>query len=157
MAKRHTFRLETLLRLRRQKEDEQKRVVASRLRRIRTLEENKHVLESRIAEQTETMRAMLVEECMEVDQLKSGRYWVIRLRRAVLETDAAIAAERALLAQERLGLTERRKDTKVLQRLKEKQYEAFMAEERRQEQFETDDLNAARFARAAVLAGTKNT
>lgn len=151
MAQRYKFRLETLLRLRQQREDEKKRVVASRLRKIRTLEQHKQVLETRIAQQTEVIRDLLVQERMDVDELKAGRHWMIRLRRGVLEADGALASNRAILAQERADLANARKETKVLERLKERQQEAFVAEIERQDRIEADDLNVTRFAHARLL------
>jgi flagellar export protein FliJ len=150
MAKRFTFRLETLLRLRRQREDEQKRVVASRLRQIRTIEQHRHNLEDRIAEHTEAMRHLLGLEQADVDQLKVGRHWMIRLRRGMLEAEAALAAHRALLAQERVKMAETRKDTKVFERLKEKQREAFLTELERRDRAESDDFNVTRFAHVVL-------
>lgn len=150
MAKRYTFRLETLLRLRRQREDEQKRVVAARLREIRTLQQRRQFLETEIARQTATMRDSLTATWMEVDQLKLGRHWVMRLRRGVLETDAQLTTQRAMLAQERTVLADARKDAKVLDRLKERQREAYLAEVNRREQAELDEMNVSRFARAMM-------
>ncbi|MFH1419584.1 MAG: flagellar FliJ family protein [Planctomycetota bacterium] len=150
MARGYVFRLETLLRLRCQREDEQKRIVASRLRKIRTIEEQKHVLELRITDQTGVMRTLLCDPAMQVDELKAGRHWMVRLRRGVLEADAAIAAHKAMLAQERAELAEARKSSKVLDQLKQRQREAYLAELARAEQSEVDDLNVTRHARALL-------
>jgi flagellar export protein FliJ len=150
MVKRYTFRLETLLRLRQQREDEQKRVVASRLRKIRTIEQQKEVLEARIAEQVEAMRDWLTADLIDVDQLKAGRHWMVRLRRGVLETEGAIVAHRTILAQERANLANARKDTRILERLKERQREAFFAEIERQDRAESDEMNVTRFAHAIM-------
>jgi flagellar FliJ protein len=150
MAKRYRFRFETLLRLRQQREDEKKRIVASRLRKIRSLEQHKQVLETRITEQTEVIRNLLVREQMNIDELKAGRHWMIRLRRGVLEAEGALASNRAILAQERADLAIARKETKVLERLKERQQQAFMAEVERQDRLEADDLNTTRFAHARM-------
>lgn len=155
MAKRYTFRLETLLRLRQQREDEHKRIVASRLRKIRTLEGHKHVLETRIADQVESMRELLVQPQTDIDELKTGRHWMGRLRCGVLEMGAAITANRAILAQERSNLANARKEAKVLERLKERQHEAFIAELERQERAESDDLNVTRFAHAMFTEGVE--
>jgi flagellar protein FliJ len=151
MAKRYRFRLETLLRLRQQREDEKKRIVASRLRKIRSLEQHKQVLETRIAEQTEIIRGLLVRDQMDVDELKAGRHWMIRLRRGVLEAGGALSSNRAMLAQERADLANARKETKVLERLKEKQQTAFSAELERLDRIEADDLNVTRFAHALTV------
>jgi flagellar export protein FliJ len=149
MAKRYAFRLETLLRLRQQREDEQKRVVASRLRKIKSIEQQKQVLQVRITEQVDSMRGLLTRGQMDIDQLKAGRHWMVRLRRGVLEADGAIVANRSMLAQERVHLANVRKDTKILERLKEKQREAFFVEIERQDRIESDDMNVTRFAHAA--------
>lgn len=150
MAKRYRFRLETLLRLRRQRADEQKRVVAQRLRQVGRIEQHKRLLETSIAEHVRSTRGSLGGERIDVDQLKVGRYWLIRLRRGVLEADAALAAQRAMLAQERSELAERRKATKVLERLEERQREAHRAELEREERMELDDMNSTRFAHAVI-------
>jgi flagellar protein FliJ len=155
MAKRYAFRLETLLRLRQQREDEQKRVVASRLRKIRSIEQQKQVLEVRIAEQVDAMRNLLTADRADVDELKAGRHWMVRLRCGVLEAGNAIATNRAILAQERANLANARKDTKILERLKERQREAFLAEIERQDRAESDDLNVTRFAHAALMEASE--
>jgi len=148
MAKRYRFRLETLLRLRRQREDEQKRVVAQRLRQVGRIEQHKRLLESNIADQIRLTRDLQGGERIDVDQLKVGRYWMIRLRRGALEADAALAAQRAMLAQERSELAERRKATKVLERLEERQREAHRVGLEREERMELDDMNSTRFVHA---------
>jgi flagellar biosynthesis chaperone FliJ len=75
---------------------------------------------------------------------------MVRLRRGVLEADGAIVANRSMLAQERVHLANVRKDTKILERLKEKQREAFLAEIERQDRIESDDMNVTRFAHAVL-------
>jgi flagellar protein FliJ len=153
MAKRYAFRPETLLRLRQQREDQQKRVVASRLRKIRSIEQQKQVLEIRIAEQVDTMRNLLTADQMDVDQMKAGRHWMVCLRRGMLEADGAITANRTILAQERVELANARKNSKILEHLKERQREAFFAEIERQDQAESDDMNVTRFAHAIMSEG----
>jgi flagellar biosynthesis chaperone FliJ len=136
--------------LRQQREDEKKRIVAARLRKIKTLEQHKQVLGTRIAEQTEMIRDLLVREQMDVDELKAGRHWMIRLRRGVLDAEGALATNRAILAQERADLANARKETKVLERLKEKQQQAFVAEIERLDRLDADELNVTRFAHAQM-------
>jgi flagellar FliJ protein len=150
MAKRYRFRLEPLLRLRQQREDEQKRVVASRLRQIDALRRRQRVFEGEIDRQTDSMRRSLVDVRVDVDSLKLGRHWLVRLRRGVLEADAQIMTQRAILVQERVALAEARKDAKVLARLKERKRDAYLAEVNRREQAELDEMNVLRFAHAAM-------
>ena len=150
MAKRFTFRLDSLLRLRQQHEDEKKRIVAARLREIAALEHRQQTLLTEIARQTQAMREVLTAPTVVVDELKQGRHWLIRLRRGVLELDAQLAGEHAILAQERADLAEARKNTKVLERLKERQRAAYVAGVNRREQAELDEMNSMRFAHALM-------
>ena len=152
MAKRFTFRFETLLGLRRQREEERKRAVAVCLREVRRLEERQRRMLGQIDEQTEWTRRALRGDDVNVDRLKLGRHWLLRLRRGVLETQAQIATRKAILAQERQRLAESSKETKVLTRLKERRFERHRAEQDRREQAESDEMNVLRFAHAA-LAG----
>lgn len=153
MAGRFRFRFETILRLRRQKEDLQKRVVAARIRQIQQLQERHALLTTRIAQEGEALRGQLREGMVDVDALRSARHWLVRLRQGVLQTDAEIAAHRAILAQERVALVESRKEAEVMARLRLRQETTFVAQLEREEQLETDDLNTMRFARWAQREG----
>ena len=153
MAGRFRFRFETILRLRRQKEDLQKRVVAARIRQIQQLQERHTLLTTRIAQEGEALRGQLREGMVDVDALRSARHWLVRLRQGVLQTDAEIAAHRAILAQERVALVESRKEAEVMARLRLRQETTFVAQLERDEQLETDDLNTMRFARWAQREG----
>jgi len=149
MAKRYTFRFETLLRLRRQREDEQKRIVSHRLNDIRRLQRRQDTLLQRINDQSELTRQALQGRQIDVDRLKFGRHWLIRLRRDVLEAEAQIAAQKAILAQERSALVEAVKHRRILSGLKDRRYLKFTAAETRREQAEQDETSVIRFARAA--------
>ncbi len=150
MAGRFAFRFETLLRLRKQREDERKRVVAARLRQIGDLMERRNNLVSAIDGQTESLRSALRGGAVDVDQVRWGRHWLTHLRRGVLDTDAELSGQRAMLAQERATLVVARKDTEVLGRLRERRLEAWNVEAARREQIESDEMNTLRFAHASL-------
>ncbi len=153
MAGRFNFRFETLLRLRQQKEDLQKRVVAVRMRQIQQLQDRHGLLTERIGQHGDSIREHLRQGQVDVDALRWARHWLVRLRQGVLETDAEIATHRAILAQERAALVESRKEAMVMSRLRERQKESYVAQLERDEQMETDDLNTMRFARMAMREG----
>lgn len=150
MAGRFAFRFETLLRLRKQREDERKRVVAARLRQIGDLMERRNNLLTAIDGQTDSLRSALRGGTVDVDQVRWGRHWLTHLRRGVLDTDAELSGQRAMLAQERATLVEARKDTEVLARLRERRLEAWNVEAARREQIESDEMNTLRFAHASL-------
>jgi flagellar protein FliJ len=151
MGKRYTFRLEPLLKLRRQREDEKKRAVAARLVQIGALEQRRQALLGEIRDQAQLMRTWLSGGSLELNDVRLGRHWLLRLQRGVLETEALMSTQRALLAQERAELTEARKNTKVLERLKERRRAAYLAMLNRREQADLDDLNVTRFAHAMAV------
>lgn len=150
MAGRFAFRFETLLRLRKQREDERKRVVAARLRQIGDLMERRNNLLTAIDGQTDSLRSALRGGTVDVDQVRWGRHWLTHLRRGVLDTDAELSGQRAMLAQERATLVVARKDTEVLARLRERRLEAWNVEAARREQIESDEMNTLRFAHASL-------
>ncbi len=147
MAKQYDFRFETLLKLRRQHEDERKRAVAARIREIHTLEERQRLLLQRIADQAADTRRALLSGTVDVDDLRLGRHWTVRLRRGVLETEAAINGQKALLAQERQRLADAAKNRKVLEQLKERRLAEFRAEQERREQKDLDEISVTMFTR----------
>jgi flagellar export protein FliJ len=148
MARTRTFQFETLLRLREQRQKEQERVVASRLRQIQALEFRRDRLNEQISKQAELIRGAMQSREMDIDHLKLGRHWLGHLRRGVLEAQSEILTQRALLAAERASLVQVRKQTQVMDRLKEIHLAEYWAERDRREQLELDELNAIRFARS---------
>ncbi len=153
MAKRYTFRFETLLSLRRQREEQEKRVVASRLREIRKLEQRQEALVLRIEEHTDLTRGALRDGVLDLDRLKLGRHWIVRLRRGVLEAEAELSTHKAILAQERMKLAEASKQRKILGKLRETRRDRFLFEQNRQEQAASDEVSVLRHARIAIGRG----
>jgi flagellar export protein FliJ len=146
------FRFETLLHLRKLREQERQRAVATRLAAIHRLEERQATLIRRIDEQTLAARAALRLQAVDLDRLRLGRHWVTRLRRGVLETQAEITTQRAMLAQERQQLTTAATDKKVLERLKAQRLARIAAEQDRRERLEQDEMNVLRFVHAGLSA-----
>ncbi len=152
MAATTAFRFETLLHLRKLREQERQRAVAARLAAIHRLEERRTALMRRIDEESAAARDALRLEAVDLDQLRFGRHWVTRLRRGVLETQAEISTHRAILAQERQQLTAAATDKKVLERLKSQRLARRRAEQDRRERLEQDEMNVLRFVHAGAAA-----
>jgi flagellar export protein FliJ len=144
------FRFATLLKLRQQQEDRCKRAVAERLRLIHALSGRHDRLGTQLDEQSRWLRASLGDATLDVDGLRWGRHWLARLRQGMLQTDAEIAAHRAMLAQERVALSDAHRGARVLATLKDRQLQARLAQERRREQAELDEINVLRYAHAAL-------
>jgi len=144
MAPTRIFRFDSLLQIRSAREDACKRTVAARLQKILGVRQKRAELEQQLREQTDGLRLCLAERRADLDHLRMSRHWISRLQLRILETESTLAAEQSILAQERAALAEARKQTRVLEILKERQRTAWLEAEGRREQRETDDMNAAR-------------
>ena len=150
MASRFSFRFETLLKLRKRREEQCRRVVATRLGQILATQSRRAEIVDQISRQSESFRRSLQSDMLDVDEVRLSRHWLLKLRQRLFEADAEVADQHAVLAQERAALAVARKDTKVLETLRERQYSTFVAQVQRREQSELDELNVTRFAHAAM-------
>jgi len=145
MARRFVFRFETMLRLRRQREDERKRVVAERLRQIARVEDRLASLHRQLRQEAEAIRAAQQPGRMDMQMAVRHRGWIGHLHRAVLEAQGQLRGLEARLAQERAALAEAARLRRVLEKLKERRREQFMQEQERIETRAADDLNTVRY------------
>jgi flagellar FliJ protein len=150
MAKRFRFRLEPVLRLRQQKADEAKRVVAERLRRVAAVQREIGLLQQRIEEQVEAMRAGPLVGALDVGQLARHRHWLSHLQRGLLDAMARVRALEAELARERAGLAEAMKRIRILETLKRRQEERYYEALNREEIAEADELSVQRYVHARL-------
>jgi len=144
------FRFETLLKLRKQREDEAKRIVAERMNRIRALEERQEAIQQRITTEVNQVRNEMQVYKLDTDQIRLGRHWITRMRQGLLHAEAEMRTQQAILAAERRKLAEATTERKILARLKEQRMEKALAEQRRREQADMDELNTLRFVHAGL-------
>lgn len=145
MARRFTFRFATMLKIRQQREDEQKRVVAERLRQIRQTRDHRAVLERQIQDEVNAIRDSQNHGAIDIQQVMRHRHWLSQLHKGVLEADARLRFLEARLAQERVVLAEAVKQRKILEKLKERQWRRHLHEESVREVKEGDELATVRY------------
>lgn len=145
MAKRFRFRLETVLKVRRQVADEKKRVVADRLREISALQGNLMMVNEQIAATYRKTRENAVHQHLDVQDLSKRRFWTSHLQRNVLETQFRIDKARQQLAKDRDVLAEASKELKVVEKLRENSFAKHSREIERQETIEADELAVSRY------------
>ncbi len=145
MAKRFRFRLAPVLRLRQQKADQAKRVVAERLRRIVQVRREIGILQDRIGQQVSAMRAGPATGLLNVGEVARHRHWLTHLQRGLLEATAGVRQLEAQLAQERAALTEATKEVRIMETLKDRQQTRYYYELSRQETAEADELSTQRY------------
>ncbi len=146
MAKRFQFRFETILKLRRQREDEHKRIVADRLRQIAQVQDQLASLERQIEQETQAIRRSTSGGTIDLQQTVRHRHWLGHLHKSSLEAQARLRFLEARLAQERTQLAEAVKQRRVIEKLKERQSSAHIKAQERRETLELDELGTVRFA-----------
>jgi len=145
MAKRFTFRFATMLKIRQQREDEHKRIVAERLRQIGQTRDHRSVLQRQIQDEVNAIRDSQNGGSIDIQQVMRHRHWLSHLHKGVLEADARLRFLEARLAQERVVLAEAVKQRKILEKLKERQWRRHLHEESLREMKEGDELATVRY------------
>jgi flagellar export protein FliJ len=152
MAKRFEFRLQTVLRIRKQDEDACKRVVADRLRRINAVHSEVVALQGQIAGEVNAFRQTHAVGRLDMRQVMQHRHWLIHLHQGVLMAHSRLAELQRQLEQDRIALTEARRRVRVLEKLKERQYERYRHELNRLEARENDEIGNTLYLRQRMLA-----
>ena len=132
MAKRFKFRLETLLKIRRQREEQHQRIVADRLSQIQQVTQQMSALDRQIREETSALRTAQEPGIIDLQQTIRHRHWLGHLHKNALESQARLRFLEARLAQERNLLAEAVKQRRILEKLREHQQEKHTSGEERQ-------------------------
>lgn len=150
MARRFVFRYETLLKIRRQREDHHKRIVAERVRQITQVRDRLASLRGQIGDEEHAIRAGQEPGMVDMQQIIRHRHWLGHLHRSVLESESALRALEGRLAQERAVLAEAVKQRRILEKLKERRLDRHRQDEMRNETAAADDLTTVRFVHDRV-------
>ena len=145
MAKRFSFPLEAVLKVRKQHQDEKKRTVAERLREVSRLQSNLMSLNEQIASESRKTCDNAVHAHLDVSEMSRRRFWISHLQRGLLETEFQIRALERQLDKDRQVLAEATKECKVVEKLKERKFEEYSEEMQRQETLEADELAINRY------------
>jgi flagellar protein FliJ len=145
MAKRFVFRFETMLKIRRQREDQHKRVVAERLSQISARRESLGRLDRQIIDEVNAIRASQEPGKLDIQQTMRHRHWLGHLHKGVLEEQSKVRFLEARLAQERAVLAEAVKQRRILEKLKERQYQRHVTQEEKRETLELDEMATMRY------------
>ncbi|HTX58299.1 MAG TPA: flagellar export protein FliJ [Verrucomicrobiae bacterium] len=146
MRKKFVFALQPVLDQRQRIEDEKKQTVALRQR---AWDEARRELD-RLNEEFRSHATLLRTKHRELDAERLRlNYAHLQFLDRVINAQIRVVAERqAALDRARADLVEARKERKVVEKLRERRKNAYLAEEMRIEQGELDDGNARAHARA---------
>lgn len=140
MAKKNRFRLNTVLKLRKQREDGHRRIVAARLREIMRTQERIMTLSDQVEKEIDAMRGGRRGGMLDVTQIARHRHWLTHLQRGILETEAQLRAIQAKLSQERAELVAASRDRKALDKLKEKHVAKIRIQAEKRRRQEEDEM-----------------
>ncbi len=147
MAKRFNFRLETVLKMRKQQEQEKQRALAARLREMSTLRDHLMGLNEQIASETGKAGGHAVHAHLDVPALSKHRFWISHLQRGVLETESKMRKLEESLVEDRKALAEAAREFKIIETLRAKQRRQHDEVLKREETLETDETSLLYHAR----------
>ncbi|MDE2482111.1 MAG: flagellar export protein FliJ [bacterium] len=145
--KRFRFTLQPVLEHRKRIEDEKQQVFAERRRDLDAAEAELRRLNDEFKANSDLLRSSHNE--LDGDALRRHYAHGQFLDRCIVAQITIVAERRVALDRARSELLEATKERKVVDKLKERRYEAHLASERTIEQNELDDGNARRYGRAA--------
>ena len=134
-----------MLKIRRQREDQHKRVVAARIGQITRVREQISAIARQIRDETGAIRLGQGAGTIDIQQLMRHRHWLGHLHKAALEAEARLRSFEARLAQERAVLAEAVKRRRILEKLKERQWQRHRKEDQRRDTRASDDLATIRY------------
>lgn len=140
MPGRFRFRLEAVRKVRRQAQDAQQRAVAGILREIGQTEAGVRRLTEELRAEVGATRSAQSIQRLDLARIRGHQFHQTWLQGRVLEAQTELTQQRARLEQERAKLTEAARRLKVIEKLRERQWERFCIEERRAEQRESDEV-----------------
>jgi flagellar FliJ protein len=134
-----------MLKIRRQREDERKRVVAARLREIARVQDRIRSIAVQTEQEVRAMRVAQASGRIDLQLAMRRRHWLGHLHKTKLETEAHRRVLEAKLAQERAVLAEAAKERRILEKLKERQWENYRSQQERIEIKTADEMATQRY------------
>jgi flagellar FliJ protein len=142
MAAKFRFRLETVLKLRKQEQETHRRAVAEAIRAVGQAEERvgqlSQELKSAFDQRRETQRVSRID----VSSLRGHQIYQGWLQRRILESGIELGERQRMLAERRARLADASKRLKVIEKLRERQLARHELKLRREEQAGQDEIGA---------------
>ncbi len=135
------------MKLRKQKEDQNKRAVAQRVREMSKLQDHLMTLNEQIASEIRKARENAVHTHLDTSDLSKRRFWISHLQRGVLETEFRMRNLEKQLTADRTVLAEASKEYKVIETLRDQRLQAHNREQERLETIEADEMAVSLFVR----------
>lgn len=140
MARGFQFRLETVLRVRREAFEQRQRIVAARLRALQEEQRRAADLHGRIAEALDESRAAQASGAVDLQRVRGLRVFVFSMRQQLEQVNFAIKRQEELLQKERAAMIEASVALKAIEKLKERRRQRYEQDEQRREAAEAGEL-----------------
>ena len=147
MARKFRFRLETVQRLRQQSRDVQRRVVAEHVRAVEVVRWRIDSLTDAMTVTVDASRDTLCKGSLDVNSLRQHQLHRNWLQRSIEGSRDELARRQKELEEQQGTLGELSKQLKVIEKLRERQWERFRFEIAREEQMDNDEAATQQYAR----------
>jgi flagellar FliJ protein len=144
MAKRFTFRLAPLLKIREAKKKDAQRLLGKRMGELKVLQDRLHSLKEAWDDAFGRRRAQQGQP-IDLDFWRSIEKFLASVERRIEETGAEMAKAQALVDEARKALTKAHREHLTLDRLRERRKEQYDLEVANEEQRQADELAIMRY------------
>jgi len=144
-VKKFNFRLQPLLRLRKQQEDDKKRVVGNLLAQINEQQQQALELSQNIKTQGDKLKEQYAAGCVDLEWVSHYYRFVSHTRMAINQRILNVTEIQKKLTVARNELAEAAKQMKILEKLKEKQKKRYDRKLKQMENAQTDEIGANAF------------
>ena len=140
--KKFRYRLQPVLKLRQQQEQQKKRAVGILIAQINEQQQQALAFQKILLQEGQKVRQLYVQEHVDVDWISHYRRYVMSVHQAIKHRIDNVARIQQRLAQARQELSQAAKQTKILEKLREKKKKRFDWERKRAENYQQDEITA---------------
>lgn len=140
MARRFRFPLETLLKVRRLREREAKRKLAAQRAAIARLDQLDEATRAEIASRQQILLGVQRQVQLEPQELTRGWAWIAHLRRTIVQRQLQREEMLTVLDTLQNEFREARRQTRVIEKLRERRWQQYLHDRQRREQADADEL-----------------
>jgi len=138
--KKFKFRMETILKLKKQQEDEKKRVVGMLVADINKQQQQAIELSGSLRQEGQKIKQQYLDNNVDLEEVASYQKYVTQVQRAIQQRIANVSEIQKKLNIAREEFLEKVKETKILEKLKEKKQSEYQAQISRLERITEDDI-----------------
>lgn len=147
--KQFKFRLESLLKLRQQAEDEKKRAVGALLAEIHEQQRQALEMDTQLQKEGDLLKEQHLQGTIDLDWVGHYRSYVTHVQEAINQRIANVMKVQGKLSHARNELAQASKEKKILEKLKEKKQQRFQKQLQRQDVRATDEIAAQLYLRTS--------